>query len=236
MRLLTIATVAAALLGAATLAFAQPASAPAPDSMAQRMQACTACHGKEGRSTPSGYFPRIAGKPAGYLYNQLVAFRDGRRSNAAMTYLLQHLPDDYLLEIATHFAGLELPYAAAPAGNASPQALERGAALVQHGDARRAVPACVQCHGERMTGVEPGVPGLLGLPRDYLVAQLGAWRTGQRKAAAPDCMAQIAGRLDAEDIGAVAAWLASRTPPADARPAAVPPAARPPLDCGSAWR
>ena len=236
MRLLTVATVAAALLGAATLAFAQPASAPAPDSMAQRMQACTACHGKEGRSTPSGYFPRIAGKPAGYLYNQLVAFRDGRRSNAAMSYLLQHLPDDYLQEIAQHFAALELPYAAPPAGNASPQALERGAALVLHGDARRAVPACVQCHGERMTGVEPGVPGLLGLPRDYLVAQLGAWRTGQRQAAAPDCMARIAGRLDAEDIGAVAAWLASRTPPADARPAAVPPAARPPLDCGSAWR
>ena len=236
MRLLTIATVAAALLGAATLAFAQPASAPAPDSMAQRMQACTACHGKEGRSTPSGYFPRIAGKPAGYLYNQLVAFRDGRRSNAAMSYLLQHLPDDYLQEIAQHFAALELPYAAPPAGNASPQALERGAALVLHGDARRAVPACVQCHGERMTGVEPGVPGLLGLPRDYLVAQLGAWRTGQRQAAAPDCMARIAGRLDAEDIGAVAAWLASRTPPADARPAAVPTAARPPMDCGSAWR
>ena len=236
MRLFTVATVAAALLGAATLAFAQPASAPAPDSMAQRMQACTACHGKEGRSTPSGYFPRIAGKPAGYLYNQLVAFRDGRRSNAAMSYLLQHLPDDYLQEIAQHFAALELPYAAPPAGNASPQALERGAALVLHGDARRAVPACVQCHGERMTGVEPGVPGLLGLPRDYLVAQLGAWRTGQRQAAAPDCMARIAGRLDAEDIGAVAAWLASRTPPADARPAAVPPAARPPLDCGSAWR
>ena len=236
MRLLTIATVAAALLGAATLAFAQPASAPAPDSMAQRMQACTACHGKEGRSTPSGYFPRIAGKPAGYLYNQLVAFRDGRRSNAAMSYLLQHLPDDYLQEIAQHFAALELPYAAPPAGNASPQALERGAALVLHGDARRAVPACVQCHGERMTGVEPGVPGLLGLPRDYLVAQLGAWRTGQRQAAAPDCMARIAGRLDAEDIGAVAAWLASRTPPADARPAAVPPTGRPPLDCGSAWR
>ena len=235
MRALTIAAAAAALLGAAA-ASAQAPAAPAPDSMAQRMQACTACHGKEGRSTPSGYFPRIAGKPAGYLYNQLVAFRDGRRSNAAMTYLLQHLPDDYLQEIANHFAALELPYAAAPAANAAPQVLQRGAALVLHGDARRDVPACVQCHGERMTGVQPGVPGLLGLPRDYLVAQLGAWRTGQRKAATPDCMARIAGRLDAEDIGAVAAWLASRTPPADARPAAVPPAAKPPLDCGSAWR
>jgi hypothetical protein len=25
-----------------------------------------------------GYYPRIAGKPAGYLYNQLLNFRDGR--------------------------------------------------------------------------------------------------------------------------------------------------------------
>ena len=235
MRFPVIAAFVAALLGTAA-AWAPAPPAPAPDGMAQRMQTCTACHGKEGRSTPSGYFPRIAGKPAGYLYNQLLAFRDGRRGNAAMAYLLQHLPDDYLRDIANHFAGLELPYAAPPAGNATPQALERGEALVLHGDARRAVPACVQCHGERMTGVVPGVPGLLGLPRDYLVAQLGAWRTGQRKAAAPDCMAEIAGRLDAEDIAAVAAWLASRTPPADARPAAVPPAAKPPLDCGSAWR
>ena len=63
-RALAIAAAAAALLGAAA-ASAQAPAAPAPDSIAQRMQACTACHGKEGRSTPSGYFPRIAGKPAG---------------------------------------------------------------------------------------------------------------------------------------------------------------------------
>ena len=47
--------------------------------MAERVRACTACHGKEGRATSDGYYPRIAGKPAGYLYNQLVNFRDGRR-------------------------------------------------------------------------------------------------------------------------------------------------------------
>ena len=28
--------------------------------------ACTTCHGKEGRAGPDGYYPRIAGKPAGY--------------------------------------------------------------------------------------------------------------------------------------------------------------------------
>lgn len=50
-----------------------------PDTLAQRVLACAACHGKEERATIAGYFPRIAGKPAGYLYNQLINFLEGRR-------------------------------------------------------------------------------------------------------------------------------------------------------------
>ena len=33
---------------------------------------------------------------------------------------------------------------------------------------------CAACHGERLTGIEPAVPGLLGLPYDYLVVATGA--------------------------------------------------------------
>jgi cytochrome c553 len=203
-----------------------------PDTIAQRMQACTACHGKEGRATRDGYFPRIAGKPAGYLYNQLVNFQQGRRNYAAMTYLVEHLTPTYLQEIATYFATLDLPYPPAQRAQAAPAVLARGAELVQRGDAARQLPACTSCHGERMTGVQPSMPGLLGLPRDYLIGQLGAWRTGQRKAAAPDCMATIANRLSAEDVSAAAAWLAAQDLPADSRPAARLPAPLP-LDCGS---
>ena len=32
--------------------------------------------------------------------------------------------------------------------------------LVTGGDAARAVPACVQCHGPALTGMEPAIPGL----------------------------------------------------------------------------
>jgi cytochrome c553 len=76
------------------------------------------------------------------------------------------------------------------------------------------------------------VPGLLGLPRDYLVGQLGAWLTGERRAHAPDCMATVAQRLTGGDITAVSAWLASQAVPAAAKPAArmAEPA---PLRCGS---
>ena len=58
------------------------------DSMAQRVQACTGCHGPQGRAASDGYYPRIAGKPAGYLYQQLLSFRDGRRQYALMANLL----------------------------------------------------------------------------------------------------------------------------------------------------
>lgn len=222
----------ASLLAWAALAAPAPA-APVPDTMAQRLQACTVCHGKEGRATSEGYFPRIAGKPAGYLFNQLVNFRDGRRHNATMAYLVEHMPDAYLREIAAYFADQDLPYAAPQAPTATPQQLALGAALVREGDARRGIPACVACHGERMTGVAPAVPGLIGLSRDYVTGQLGAWQTGQRRAAVPDCMSTIARRLTAQDVSAVAAWLSSQPAPVDAKPAPRQASLPLPIECGS---
>ena len=213
------------------------AGAPAtvPDTLAQRMQPCTACHGKEDRPTERGFFPRIAGKPAGYLYNQLDNFRSGRRAYPTMTYFVEQMSDDYLHEIAEHFASLDLPYAPPPSTDAPRDEIVRGEALVRHGDAAHGIPACAGCHGAAMTGVLPAIPGLLGLPRGYLVEQFGAWRTGQRKALAPDCMARVATMLTPEDITAVATWLSAQ--PVSLPPAAADTLARPlPLECESVPR
>ena len=38
-----------------------------PDTIAQRVQACTPCHGREARTTHEGVFPRIGGKAARYV-------------------------------------------------------------------------------------------------------------------------------------------------------------------------
>ncbi|RYE39893.1 MAG: c-type cytochrome [Hyphomicrobiales bacterium] len=187
--------------------------------MRSRVLACTACHGLEGRATPLGYYPRIAGKPAGYLYQQLLHFRDGRRSYPQMAYLLEHLTDAYLQEMAVYFSQLDVPYAAPPALQLPEATLEKGRRLVERGDAARGIPACVQCHGAALTGVAPSVPGLLGLPRDYLNSQLGAWKTGQRRAAAPDCMARIAQSMTPDDVSAVSGWLAVQPVPGRGRPA-----------------
>lgn len=177
------------------------------DDMAQRTLACTACHGPQGRAAPDGYYPRLAGKPAGYLYNQLINFREGKRHYALMTQLIAPLTDSYLMEMAQHFSNLELAYPAPEKSNASPAALARGQQLILQGEPARGIPACVQCHGSAMLGVAPSVPGLLGLPRDYLNAQLGAWKTGKRRAHAPDCMKTVVALLSDDDIHAASSYL-----------------------------
>ena len=222
----------ALLLCAPFAAIAQPPGPPfsVPDTMAQRMAGCVVCHGKEGRATNQGYFPRIAGKPAGYLYNQLVNFRDGRRNYGPMNAMLRYLSTDYLHEIADYFAALDLPYPPPQTTDGASDLLARGETLVRHGDPAHDIPPCAACHGDALTGVAPAIPGLLGLPRDYINGQLGAWREKIRHAQAPDCMAQIAGRIEAADVAAVSTFLASQ-PIGDPRPAAAlknPP----PLPCG----
>ncbi len=221
------------LLGAASAATPSPAAPLVTNTMAQRVLACTACHGPQGRASAEGYVPRIAGKPAGYLYQQLLAFRDGRRRHDGMARLLEHLGNDYLAEVAAHFASLEVPYPPPPkpGPQATAQALARGKTLALVGDTSRQLPACTACHGAALTGVAPEVPGLLGLPQGYLLSQLGGWRVGARQARAPDCMAQIAQRLSAEDVAAVAEWLQLQPVPVPARAAALAPAAWP-MACG----
>lgn len=204
---------------------------------AKRMQACTTCHGAGstatvGRTANEVYFPRIAGKPEQYLSNQLLNFRDGRRHYGLMVGLVEHQSDAALREMAQYFAQLQLPYPEPqnpPAGTTA-ASMQRGQQLALWGDAVKGVPACASCHGTALLGAEPAIPGLLGLPRDYMAGQLGAWLTGMRKAQAPDCMAQIARKLSPEDVSAAVTWLAAQPVPLSSKAAALTTAL--PMPCG----
>jgi cytochrome c553 len=231
---------AIALLAIASSIVAAPSSAqnaatPAferVDSVEARVQGCVTCHGQSGQGTQDGYFPRIAGKPAGYLFNQLVAFRNGTRKYPPMNYLVAYLPERYLREIADHFAKLRPPFASREIPPAEPAVIERGRTLVTQGDAAKVIPACVTCHGERLTGMDPGIPGLAGLRPTYIVAQLTRWQVGERHAIEPDCMKRIALRLSDQDITAVAAWVSRQESPKDLSPESGS-RVRMPFSCGS---
>lgn len=76
-----------------------------------------------------------------------------------------------------------------------------------------AVPAhletCVSCHGGQGRSSTPEIPHLAGQQLHYLVKQLEAFRSGERK---NDLMQAIAGQLTAQDIQALAGYW-SHLPP-----------------------
>ncbi|WP_257389518.1 c-type cytochrome [Tahibacter caeni] len=204
-----------------------------PDDLTEHLAACNVCHGAKGEgATGSEYYPHLAGKPAGYLLRQLRAFRDGGRSYPQMGWLMRNMDDAYLQAIAAHFAALP-PRTHLPSTvprTVEPALAARARALIEHGDAARGLPACAACHGADLAGLEPAIPALVGLPEEYVVAQFGGWRTGVRTAQQPDCMAQIARKLEPAEIRALASWLSAQELAEPRRPAAAG-SLLPPLAC-----
>ena len=72
----------------------------------RQVPACAGCHGPTGSGIPSQY-PRIAGQHADYAVAQLLAFRDGVRSNnAQMTGVVAKMNDREIKAVSDYIAGL----------------------------------------------------------------------------------------------------------------------------------
>lgn len=184
----------------------------APGSIAERVAACTMCHGATDVQGADAFYPAISGKPAQYLYQQLLRFREGSREYLPMQRLLANLSDDYLHDIATWFSEQTPQYKHAPPATVPASILAMGEKLALQGAPERQIPACVACHGENLKGMQAAIPGLTGLTNEYITAQMGAWQYGIRHSVAPDCMRDIANKLTSAEVQAVAAWLASQDP------------------------
>lgn len=201
----------------------------APGSLEARLAACTMCHGATGVQGADAFYPRISGKPAQYLYQQLLRFREGRREYLPMKRLLVTLSDEYLYEIAVWFSKQTPEYETVAPPRVSPLILQQGEQLVRHGAPEREIPACVACHGDNLKGMQPGIPGLTGLTNEYITAQMGAWQYGIRHSVEPDCMGDIARKMTSAEVQAVSAWLASQDPRV---PGTINETAKTPVTCG----
>ncbi len=214
--------IAAAMLLAAS-ADASRAASPRPveDTLEQRMQACVACHGERGGGVAGAAFPRLAGQPAAYLAAQMKAFREGTRTYAPMNFLMARQSDAYFAEIAVWFASQRPDPRVVEARRGAAvdrAALAAGQALVQKGRPDDELPACVSCHGAGLGGRTPAIPALAGMPRDFLIEQVGSWKTGSHRSPEPDCMSRIARRMSGADIVAAATWLSLQQPDAGPEP------------------
>ena len=86
----------------------------------------------------------------------------------------------------------------------------RGEALVKTGGAGK-TPACTACHGLDLKGAG-AVPGIAGRSTNYVVRQLYDFKHGFRAGAFAGQMKDVVGKLDDEDMLAIAAYLATQDP------------------------
>lgn len=186
----------------------------APGDLEQRLAACSQCHGKLGQGNAGDTrTPHLAGKPVGYLYQQLQSFKMGKRNHAPMQYVVKQLSDDYLKLISHYYASQPVVYEPQQVA-ISDEEFERGRLLSLEGEGQ--IPSCKSCHGPNLMGVKPMIPGVLGLSYEYLERQLKLWHQNARVSDNTNCMWIVANRMKLDDIKAVSAWLAAQPVPNDA--------------------
>jgi cytochrome c553 len=166
---------------------------------------CVGCHGANGIPAAGTPFPRLAGLPAEYLAKQLFDYRDGSRANPMMAPLAKGLSDAEIASLARHFASQPAPARKATTANGA----QRGRQLARYGDNALAIPACVDCHGSDVTGGGPILPPL-AQPAPYTLAQLQAFRSGERGNDDNRVMREFAQRLSDEDIEALTDYYSGR--------------------------
>jgi cytochrome c553 len=189
----------AAVLGA--FAFASNVAATGNAAAGQKKAAtvCAACHGADGNSA-SGQFPKLAGQNAGYIVQQLQDFKSGKRQNPIMSAQAKGLSDQDMQDVAAWFSSQQVHPGEADAG-----LVKAGETLYRGGDKNAQIPACAACHGPDGAGNAPmKVPALAGQHAEYVISQLQAFASGARKNPMMDV---IAGRLDADQMKAVASYI-----------------------------
>jgi cytochrome c553 len=74
-------------------------------------QPCVLCHGAEGRGDRVKLIPDISGQPVGYLRNQMILFKQDRRSPGdeklkPLKVLFKDIPDQTIADLAAYFSSV----------------------------------------------------------------------------------------------------------------------------------
>ena len=208
----------AAALVAALLAATAAYAGDSPEDIKQRIgkgdpvagkdksAMCQGCHGEFGNSDAPN-FPKLAGQYANYLQKQIRDFQIEARVDPTMSGMAAAVTERQdLLDITAYFASQKLMKGSD--GNS-----EAGRKLYIDGNAVSGVYGCVNCHGENGKGKSPNnaiFPVIGGQHKDDLVKQMNSFKTGERKNDPSGMMSDIAKAMTAEEIEAVADYLAGQ--------------------------
>lgn len=180
-----------------------------------KITACASCHGKNGNSiVPS--FPKLAGQNPKYLASQLLAFKNGDRSNASMQSIAQTMNFANMTEIAKFYEHLQVSANTLPDLDEDDEKelsaplnelVEIGRNLYIHGHKDNNVPACAACHSASGAGNAPaGYPALASQHATYLIKALNDFKSGQRGKDS-DVMQMITKDMTDEEIEGIAYFL-----------------------------
>ncbi|MBK9117882.1 MAG: cytochrome c4 [Betaproteobacteria bacterium] len=165
-----------ALVAGAPAAMAQGAGKP---DLARAKQiaetVCAACHGADGNSA-TAVNPNIAGQGAEYISRQLQHFKAGIRVNPIMQGMAAPLTDAEVVALGIYFAQQK----GKPLAAKDPTLVATAQTLYRAGDAASGLPACSACHSPNGAGIPRNYPRLSGQHADYTLAQLKAFRAGER--------------------------------------------------------
>src|ERR1700710_2279212 len=158
---------------------------------------CAGRHGDNGISQTKN-IPSLAGQLDQFIQWQLVFFRAGARKNEQMQPVVEQLNNDDIRNLGAYFA--QLPPPKAPKPDDDPDLSKKGA---QSAAGRR----CASCHTDSYAGTK-AVSRIAGQREEYLVKALHDYKTGLRSGGGQAAMAEVAYPLSAEEIDALAHYLA----------------------------
>ncbi|MCX7274599.1 MAG: c-type cytochrome [Burkholderiales bacterium] len=142
--------------------------------------------------------PSLAGQHSFYAITQLFLFREGRRSNEAMTAMAKGMSDADMRDFSELIARLPAPPAVSMAGLDEAK-MARGATLAgQH--------RCASCHGADFSGGGQ-VARLANQREDYLLMTLREYQSGKRLGYTTAMNETLAG-ISAEGLTDIAYYLA----------------------------
>ncbi|PTB91991.1 cytochrome c4 [Marinobacter sp. B9-2] len=175
-----------------------------PQAGEQNAAVCAGCHGQGGAKPVMGVYPKLSGLGEKYLYNQLVAIKEGERVIPEMTGMLGSMSDQDLQDLAAYFNEQAMVVS-----QADPELADQGAAVYRGGNMATGVPACAGCHAPNGNGNEPaGYPALGGQNAEYVTKQLKAYREGARSTGANAAiMMDVASKLTDAEIEAVSSYI-----------------------------
>lgn len=176
------------------------AHADASRGRATVQEVCFACHGENGVSV-SPDFPNLNGQSGAAIYKQLSDYRTGSRQNDQMSAIAQAIDEAALPDVAAYYAGQ--PKRRPALGVVSRNIMR----LIELGDPARNIPPCRACHRAGAGGpIE--TPTLNEQVEDYMVRQLEAFASGQRRNDVYGRMRLIAAKLSPAEIKALAYYYA----------------------------